>query len=96
MTYSASSTQSGLQFLLRGGSSAAFDPSQIKVGDEIGVSGVVSPSAPTTIAAQILRNYSISVPRSADPRPQQNGYGQIGLPSFLERFFGQSGPLRLR
>ncbi len=36
---------------------------QLKVGDEVGVSGNVTAAAPLTIDGQIVRNYSISIPR---------------------------------
>lgn len=78
-----SSTASGggnrFQFLLRNGTSAALNASQIEVGDQVGVQGTITQSSPTVIQAQIVRNYSVTTPRPSSQNSNHgNGNGQSG------------------
>ncbi|MEK7547006.1 MAG: PKD domain-containing protein [Patescibacteria group bacterium] len=47
------------ELLLRGGKGVKVDLSQIKVGDEVGVSGRVNSDQPGVVNAKVVRNYSI-------------------------------------
>lgn len=51
-------------YLEKDNNARRFDFSQIRVGDEMGVSGWVSVSAPLVVNAQVLRDYSLIKPRS--------------------------------
>ncbi len=48
---------------------------QIAVGDEVGVSGRVTTSSPMVVAANVVRDYSITAPRPANP-PEKNSEGK--------------------
>ncbi len=52
---------------------------QLKVGDEVGVSGNVTAAAPLTIDGQIVRDYSISIPRqNTDEENGDTGRNMMG------------------
>ncbi|HVM76845.1 MAG TPA: hypothetical protein VMU07_01700 [Candidatus Paceibacterota bacterium] len=68
------------QFLLRGGdnTTSTTNPSQqLHVGDEVGVAGRVSASNPLVVTAEIVRDYSIKMPRKDFhfDRGLGNGFG---------------------
>jgi surface antigen len=62
-------------FFFRHGNSASstVNPvAQLKVGDEVGVSGKIDAASPLVVTANVVRDYSITMPRMGD---QGNGTG---------------------
>ena len=58
-------------YLEKDNNARRFDFSQIQVGDEMGVSGSVTASAPLVVNAQVLRDYSLVTPR--EHKSEDNG-----------------------
>ena len=52
---------------------------QLKVGDEVGVAGMVSTASSLTVNATVVRDYSIAVPRPPEFEGEGNGQGNNGL-----------------
>ena len=81
ITYTVNWSGNLSEFYLRYGKMATSTPSQqLNVGDEVGVSGIVSSSTPLTVAANVVRDYSITIPRPVFPgMGNDNGEGRGGM-----------------
>lgn len=78
------------EFYFRGGNSAgtATNPTQqVAVGDEVGVSGEVTSGNPMVVTANVVRDYSITMPR---PMPVGHGGGKSYLPDYGNKGNGNS------
>lgn len=66
------------EFWFRFKASTSTPAQQLTVGDEVGVSGTVSPSAPLIVNANVVRDYSITAPRPEFQGHEDNGQGNGG------------------
>ncbi len=75
-------------FLFRDGRAATSTPAaQLQIGDEVGVSGQIDPSSPLVVNADVVRDYSITVPRAFH---SDNGKGNEGEDNGQGHGFGVS------
>ena len=81
VNYTPGSNNGGFQFLLRGGNSTSVNSSQIQVGDVLGIQGTITQSSPSVIQAQVVRNYSITNPRTGNQNHNGSGNGNYGFGS---------------
>ncbi len=67
-------------FRSRQANATSTPAAQLAVGDEVGVSGIlVASSSPLTVNANVVRDYSITMPRPVFQPHGDNGYGNSGM-----------------
>jgi single-stranded DNA-binding protein len=69
-------TTAAPMFLFKGGNEASVGTQtaqQLKVGDEVGVSGRITTAVPLVINGEVIRNYSITAPRPNMMGGENNG-----------------------
>ncbi len=79
ITYTINLATGGSEFLRRDGKNLSFTLSQqVAVGDEVSVSGTLSPASPFVVNAGVVRDASIVVPRQKHEEDNQGGEDHHG------------------